>query len=45
MVEFNKTFKPLQAFYQGMPNYRFVEGNRPPDEIYDQLVHLFQEQA
>jgi adenylate kinase len=45
MVEFNKTFQPLQAFYKGMSNYRYVEGSRPPDQIHDQLVKLFQEQA
>jgi len=45
MVEFNKTFQPLQAFYQGMPHYRSVDGTRPPEETHDQLVHLFQEQA
>ena len=27
MVEFNKTFEPLQAFYKGMPNYRSVDGH------------------
>jgi adenylate kinase len=45
MNEFNKTFKPLQSFYSNMPNYKYVEGNRPPDQIHDQLVQLFQEQA
>jgi len=45
MVEFNKTFQPLQAFYKGMPNYRYVEGSRPPDQIHGQLVKLFQEPA
>jgi len=45
MVEFNKTFQPLQAFYKEMPNYRFVEGTRSPDQIHEQLVQLFQEQA
>lgn len=45
MVEFNKTFQPLQAFYKEMPNYRFVEGTRSPDRIHEQLVQLFQEQA
>ena len=45
MAEFNKTFKPLQAFYKGMPNYSCIEGNRPPDQIHDQLVQLFQERA
>jgi adenylate kinase len=45
MVEFNKTFQPLQAFYKGMPHYRSVDGSRPPEQIHDQLVQLFQEQA
>jgi adenylate kinase len=45
MGEFNQTFQPLQAFYKQMPNYRFVEGVRPPDEIHAQLVQLFEEQA
>ena len=45
MGEFNQTFQPLQAFYKDMPNYRFVEGVRPPDEIHAQLVQLFEEQA
>jgi adenylate kinase len=45
IVEFNKTFQPLQAFYQGMPNYHYVEGTRPPEEIHDQVFQLFEEQA
>jgi adenylate kinase len=45
MVEFNKTFRPLLAFYEGMPNYRNVDGLREPDDIYAALVQLFQEQA
>jgi adenylate kinase len=45
MVEFNKTFKPLQAFYKGMSNYHYVEGSRSSDQIHCQLVQLFQEQA
>ena len=45
LVEFNKTFEPLQSFYKGTPNYRYVEGNRPPEQIHDRLVQLFQEQA
>jgi adenylate kinase len=45
MVEFNKTFQPLKAFYAGLPNYRNVDGNREPDAIYATLVQLFQEQA
>jgi adenylate kinase len=45
MVEFNKTFQPLQAFYKGMPHYRAVDGSRLPEQIHDQLVQLFQEPA
>ena len=45
LVEFNETFTPLRGFYQGMSNYRRVEGNRPPELFHAQLVQLFQEQA
>jgi adenylate kinase len=45
MVAFNETFQPLQAYYKEMPNYRFVDGSRSPDQIHEQLVQLFQEQA
>jgi adenylate kinase len=45
MVEFNKTFQPLLAYYKGLPNYRYVDGSRPPEQIHDQLVQLFQEPA
>jgi adenylate kinase len=45
LVVFNETFQPLQAFYKGTPNYRSVEGNRPPEALHDRLVQLFQEQA
>ena len=45
MVEFNKTFKPLQTFYEGMSNYHYVEGNRPSDQVHKELVQLLQEQA
>jgi adenylate kinase len=45
MVEFNKTFQPLQAFYKGMPLYRSVDGLRAPDEIHTTILELFQEQA
>jgi adenylate kinase len=45
MVEFNKTFQPLQAFYRGMANYRRVDGSQSPETIHAQLVQLFQEQA
>jgi adenylate kinase len=45
MVEFNKTFHPLQAYYKGMKNYRSVDGLGSPDEIHASIVKLFQEQA
>jgi adenylate kinase len=45
MVEFNATFEPLRAFYEGMPNYQIVDGLREPDDIHATLVQLFQEQA
>jgi len=45
MVEFNKTFQPLQAYYRGMTNYRPVAGTRSPDAIHAELVQLFQEPA
>ena len=45
MVEFNTTFEPLRAFYEGMPNYVIVDGLRDPDVIHATLVQLFQEQA
>jgi len=45
MSEFNKTFKPLQAFYNCKPNYKYVEGNHPSDCIHGKLIKLFEEQA
>ena len=45
MVEFNETYQPLRAYYERMPNYRNVDGDREPDEIHAALVQLFQEQA
>ena len=45
MVEFYKTFEPLQAFYKGKKNYRSVDGLRSPDEIHSTILELFQEQA
>ncbi|HLO68998.1 MAG TPA: adenylate kinase [Holophaga sp.] len=44
MVEFNKTFQPLQAHYKGTPHYRSVDGLRSPDEIHGTILDLFQEQ-
>jgi adenylate kinase len=45
MVEFNLTYQPLRAYYEGMPNYRNVDGDRDPDEIHQALNQLFEEQA
>ena len=45
MVEFNETYQPLRAYYEGMPNFRNVDGCREPDEIHAALIQLFQEQA
>ena len=45
MVEFNDTYLPLRAYYEGLPNYRNVDGDREPDDIHAALVQLFQEQA
>ena len=45
MVEFNKTFHPLRAYYEGRPNYHTVDGARSPDEIHATVLGLFQEQA
>lgn len=45
MVEFNKTFQPLQNYYKVMPNYRYIEGNRPQEQVHDQLVQLLQEKV
>jgi len=45
MVEFNATYLPLRAYYEGMPNYRNVDGDREPDDIHDALVQLFEEQV
>lgn len=45
MIEFNKTFKPLQAFYQQKLTYKYVEGNCSSDIIHDTLIKLFEEHA
>jgi adenylate kinase len=45
LAAFKETFEPVQNFYKGTPHYRYVEGNRPPEQIHDRLVQLFQEQA
>lgn len=45
MVEFYKTFQPLLAYYEGIPNYRKLDGAQEPDDIHAALVQLFEEQA
>jgi adenylate kinase len=45
MIDYNRTFQPIRAFYTGMPNYRTVDGLRPPDDIHAALVQLFRENA
>jgi adenylate kinase len=45
MGEFNSTFLPLQAHYKGGSHYRSVDGLRNPDQVFETLIHLFQEQA
>lgn len=43
MDAFNATFKPLQAYYQGMANYRLVDGRSKPEEVFEAVVKLYQE--
>ncbi len=45
MVEFNKTFQPLVGYYQGGTQYRRVDGNRAPNQVFESLVQLFKENA
>ncbi len=45
MEAFNATFKPLQAYYEGSPNYRLVDGSGTPDEVYEVVVKIFEERA
>lgn len=45
MVEFNATFQPMAAFYKGGKNYRLVDGNRAPDQVFVTLSQLFKENA
>ena len=45
MKEFNETFKPLQAYYNGGPSYRLVDGSGLPDEVYATVVKIFEEHA
>lgn len=43
MAEFNSTFQPLIGFYEHQSNYRSVDGNRPPEQVFESLVQLFAE--
>lgn len=45
MEAFYATFKPLQAYYAGSPNYRLVDGSGMPDEVYEVVVKIFEERA
>ncbi len=41
MAEFNQTYRPVKAFYQGKPNFHQVDGNRPPVPVFHDLAKLF----
>lgn len=43
MVEFNATFQPLLGFYEHKPNFRSVDGNFAPEQVFESLVQLFME--
>jgi adenylate kinase len=45
MGEFNSTFQPLLGFYKHRPNFRSVDGNRPPELVFESLRHVFGENA
>jgi len=45
MEAFNATFKPLQAYYLGMANYRLVDGRSTPEQVFDTVVGLYGENA
>lgn len=45
MKEFNSTFKPLLAFYEGTKHFRRVDGQGLPDEVFASVIHLFKESA
>lgn len=45
MKEFYATFKPVQAFYQGGPSYRLVDGSGMPDDVCATVVKIFEEHA
>ncbi len=45
MGEFNSTFQPLLGFYKHRPIFRSVDGNRPPELVFESLRHVFGEHA
>lgn len=45
MAEFNATFQPLLDFYERKPNFRSVNGNLAPEQVFESLVQLFAESA
>ncbi len=45
MAEFNATFQPLLGFYEHKPNFRSVDGNLAPGQVFESLVQLFAESA
>jgi len=45
MVEFNKTFQPMAGFYKAGTQYRNVDGNRKPDQVFESLIQIFKEHA
>jgi len=45
MKEFYATFSPLQAFYQGKPTYKLVDGTGMPDDVFETVVKIFEEHA
>jgi adenylate kinase len=45
MVEFNKTFQPMAGYYKAGTQYRLVDGNRKPDQVFESLVQIFKEHA
>ncbi|MCE1228710.1 MAG: adenylate kinase [Firmicutes bacterium] len=42
MKAFYDTFKPLQAFYSGKPNYKRVDGTGMPDAVFATVVKIFE---
>ncbi len=43
MAEFNATFQPLLGFYERKPNFRSVDGNLAPEQVFESLDQLFAE--